>query len=213
MAAPASRPMAFFSDVHGRLAPLDAVLGELARRAVVDVYVCGDHLFGGDEPHEVWLRLVGIGAHLARGVSDEALATLDPSRVTPKDAEEKAKLDRFLATRRAIGEIVVQRLLRWPPQIRVPLLDGNELVMVHGSPSDPRQEMSHDMDDEELLALVGDDPADIVVCGASHVPFQRDASGVRIVNVGSVGESPDGLAHFTVVTPRADGTLIEQAHV
>jgi len=206
--------MAFFSDVHGHLAPLEAVLAELARRAVVDVYAAGDHLFGGDEPHEVWLRLVGISARLARGVGDEALAAVDPSRLVPKDDAEKARLERFLATRRAVGELVVQRLMRLPTQVRVPLLDGSELVMVHGSPADPRQEMSHELDDEELLALVGDDPADIVVCGGSHVPFQRDVSGVRIVNVGSVGEAPGGrVAHYTIVTPRADGTLIEQAHV
>jgi len=205
--------MAFFSDVHGHLAPLDAVLAELARRAVVDIYVAGDHLFGGDEPHEVWLRLVGVSARLARGLSDEALATLEPSRLSPRDEAEKAKLERFVTTRRAVGELVVQRLLRLPTQIRVPLLDGSELVMVHGSPADPRQEMTHDLDDEELMALIGDDPADIVVCGASHVPFQRDVSGVRIVNVGSVGEGAGKVAHYTIITPRADGTLVEQAHV
>ena len=30
---------------------------------------------------------------------------------------------------------------------------------------------SHELTDDELNALLGDDPADIVVCGASHVPL------------------------------------------
>lgn len=206
--------MGFFSDVHGRLAPLEAVLADLARRAIVDIYAAGDHLFGGDEPHEVWLRLMQVSAHLVRGVSDEALATLDPSRLVPTDDAERVRLERFLATRKAVGEIVVQRLARLPTALRVPLVDGGELVMVHGSPADPRLEITHDMDDEDLSAALGDDPADIVVCGAAHVPFQRQVGSVRIVNVGSVGEAPEGrVAHYTIITPRNDGTLIEQSHV
>jgi hypothetical protein len=47
-------------------------------------------------------------------------------------------------------------------------------------------------------------PADVVVCGGSHVPFDRVVRGVRIVNVGSVGESPAGPhadAFFVTTTP------------
>src|SRR5690606_25959800 len=39
---PASAPMAFLSDVHGNLRALDAVLSELARAAITDIYVAGD---------------------------------------------------------------------------------------------------------------------------------------------------------------------------
>jgi predicted phosphodiesterase len=77
--------------------------------------------------------------------------------------------------------------------------------------------MSHDMSDEELSALIGDDPADLVVCGMSHVPFDRTVSGVRIVNVGSVGEAPDDVernelptvAHATWIESRPSGIYIE----
>jgi predicted phosphodiesterase len=62
-----------------------------------------------------------------------------------------------------------------------------ELVVVHGSPADPTEPFSHEMTDDEMNALLGDDPADIVICGGSHVPFDRFVRGVRIVNVGSVG--------------------------
>ena len=46
--------MAFLSDVHGNLEALEAVLGELARRGVKDIYVAGDHLLGGEAPLEVF---------------------------------------------------------------------------------------------------------------------------------------------------------------
>jgi hypothetical protein len=49
------------------------------------------------------------------------------------------------------------------------------------------------MSDEEVLSLLGDDPADVVICGGSHVPFDRMVGGVRVINVGSVGEAPGNL--------------------
>ena len=48
--APASEPMGFLSDVHGNLPALEAVLEELKRRGVRDVFIAGDLLLGGDEP-------------------------------------------------------------------------------------------------------------------------------------------------------------------
>jgi predicted phosphodiesterase len=95
--------------------------------------------------------------------------------------------------------------------MRVPLIDGGEIVIVHGSPSDPFQELTQDMDDDEILAMVADDPADIVVCGASHVPFQRVIDGVHVVNVGSVGAAPEGrIAHYTILTPTPGQRTVEQ---
>ena len=94
------------------------------------------------------------------------------------------------ATRDALGDLILQRIRRLPTHARIPLEDGGELLLVHGSPADPGEALTHDMSDEEINALIGDDPADVVVCGASHVPFDRMVGGVRVINVGSVGEAP-----------------------
>jgi hypothetical protein len=102
-----------------------------------------------------------------------------------------------------------------PTTVRLPLDDGGEVVLVHGSPSDPTEPITHDMSDEEISALLGDDPADVVVCGGSHVPFDRTVSGVRIINVGSVGEAPSGAPRSSAGpqghTPflHADATFLE----
>ena len=66
--------MAFLSDIHGALAPLEAVLEELARREVSDIYVAGDLLLGGDQPLEVWRKLQSVNARCTRGASDTALS-------------------------------------------------------------------------------------------------------------------------------------------
>ncbi|MEQ8454281.1 MAG: metallophosphoesterase family protein [Sandaracinaceae bacterium] len=211
---PANAPMAFLSDVHGNLPALEAVLAELERRMISSIFVAGDLLLGGDDPVGVYKRLSQVDARCVRGLSDTALVEISPEDLTPESESQHAKAAAFLETRRAIGELALKYLEKLPVTRRIPMIDGSEIVMVHGSPADPTLEMSHDMSDEELSALVADDPADVIVCGASHVAFQRDLDGVRIVNVGSVGEAPEGgHAHFTVITPRMDGTLIEQSWV
>jgi len=94
---------------------------------------------------------------------------------------------------------------------RIPLVDGREVLMVHASPADGNREISHDLDDDEVLALLNDDPADIIICGSTHVPFQRSVEEYHIVNVGSVGAAPEGqVAHYTVVTPRMGSADILQ---
>ncbi|AKF09239.1 Serine/threonine protein phosphatase [Sandaracinus amylolyticus] len=206
--------MAFLADIHGNLAALDAVLQDIRRRDVGIVYVAGDLLFGGDDPLAVWKRLVEVKAKCVRGLSDAALATLDPTRMSPADEVQRERMERFLRTRTAVGELVLKYLERLPDSMRIPLVDGREIVVVHGSPADPTTELSHDMSDEEMMALIADDPADIVACGGSHVPFQRDVDEVRVIGLGSVGESPEGgIAHYTVVTPRLEGTLVEQTWI
>jgi predicted phosphodiesterase len=70
------------------------------------------------------------------------------------------------------------------------------------------------MSDEELLALLGDEPGDIIVCGGSHVPFDRSVADVRIVNVGSVGEAPAGdHASAAIITTSQLGISVEMLAV
>ena len=108
---------------------------------------------------------------MVQGVTDRAIATLDPAAIEPKSERDARMLERMKVVRTELGDLVLERLRRLPTQVRFPLEDGGELLLVHGSPADPGEAMTHDMSDEELSALIGDDPADLIVCGMSHVPF------------------------------------------
>ncbi|UCF47467.1 MAG: metallophosphoesterase family protein [Myxococcales bacterium] len=208
---PAAAPIAFLSDVHGNLAALEVVLAELDRLGVKRLYVAGDLLLGGDEPLGVWQRLQALGATCTRGPSDMALGSVDPTSLVPIDDEQRRQARRFAETRAAIGDLVAERLRRLPERERIPLVDGREILMVHGSPADNNREISHDLSDDEILALLDDDPADIIVCGSTHVPFQRAVEEYHVVNVGSVGAAPEGpIAHYTVITPRMSNADILQ---
>ncbi|HEY5241092.1 MAG TPA: metallophosphoesterase family protein [Polyangiaceae bacterium] len=201
------------SDVHGDLDALRAVLATAERRAFHKLLVAGDLVFPGPEPLETWRRLTAAGAILVQGLTDRAVATIDPAGLTPRSDHERERLDRMKATREALGELILQRIRRLPTHQRVPLEDGGELLLVHGSPADPGEALTHDMTDAEMNALIADDTADIVVCGASHLPFDRLVGGVRIVNVGSVGEAPGvgpRVAHATWIESTPRGLHVEQ---
>jgi predicted phosphodiesterase len=200
------------SDVHGHLDALRAVLATAERRAFHKLLVAGDIVFPGPEPLETWRRLTAAGAVMVQGLSDRAVATIDPAGLRPRSDHERERLERMRGVREAMGDLILQRLRRLPTHQRIPLEDGGELLLVHGSPADPGEALTHDMSDVEINALLGDDPADVVVCGASHLPFDRMVGGVRVVNVGSVGEAPGAgprVAHATWIESTPRGVFVE----
>ncbi|MFO0587361.1 MAG: metallophosphoesterase family protein [Polyangiaceae bacterium] len=189
------------SDIHGREDALAAVLATAEKRGFTHLLVAGDLCFPGPSPLGVWRRLGAARATIVQGLSDKALASLDVSKMKPKTDHERRMRERFEAVRAEMGD-AVRALEQLPLTHRMPLPDGRELLLVHGSPADPTSVLSHDMSDNEMRRLLSDDPADLVVCGGSHVAFDRVIMEVRIVNVGSVGESPGD-------PPHADATFID----
>ncbi len=188
------------SDIHGNVSALRKVLDEADIRGFDQLIACGDHLFPGPEPLATWRLLVERNALCVQGLTDRAVATVEPGDLEPSNPAEEARLERLLSFHDELGELIVARLARLKDTARLPLESGHEMLVVHGSPMDPTESMSAEMDDEELNALLGDDPADVIVCGGSHVPFVRQLDEIRIVNVGSVGESPTpGIANATII--------------
>jgi len=211
---PASEPMGFISDVHGNLAALEAVIEELRRHEARDIFVAGDLLLGGPEPLAVWRKLQSVGARCVCGPSDLALARVDPRALQPQDPAEQEKVRVFVETQKALGELVQKQLGQLPRELRVPMISGGELLLVHGSPKDPFESIGHELDDDELRLMLDDDPADVIVCGGTHVPYARNLEEVQIINVGSVGSAPEGrFAHYAVVFPSLSGSRFQQGYV
>jgi predicted phosphodiesterase len=199
------------SDIHGHARALDAVLAEADLRGWDQLVVCGDLCFPGPEPLEVWKTLVQRHALCVQGIGDRALALIDPNKLSATTEAERSRIERLRQVHSELGELIIARLGKLPAMARLPIESGQTMLVVHGSPSDATEPMTFDMTDEEIIALLGDEPADIIVCGGSHVPFQRSVADVHIVNVGSVGEAPEGsVAHATIVETNAMGVRVDQ---
>ena len=202
------------SDIHGHAKALDAVLQEAEIRGYDQLIACGDLCFPGPDPLSVWKTLVSRHALCVQGLGDKALARIDPTKLSATTELERSRIERLRQVHVELGEIIVARLGKLPSMARLPIESGATLLIVHGSPADPTEPFTMDMTDDELVALMGDEPGDIIVCGGSHVPFQREVADIHIVNVGSVGEAPGGgFAHATIIESTSLGTSISQFEV
>lgn len=202
------------SDIHGNADALRAVLREADRRGFERVLVAGDLFYPGPAPLDVWKILTSLNATFVPGLSDHALLKLDLNTIRATTAHERERVERLKAVRGELGELILARLAKVPLIARIPLQNADELILVHGCPRDPTEGISHEMSDEEMTTQLGGDPADVVVCGMTHVPFERHVSGVQIVNAGSVGEAPGGnFAHGTLLKVLSTGYEIEAFEV
>ena len=198
------------SDIHGNAKALERALAIGQMHGCGKVLVAGDLCFPGPEPLRCWMLLTAHRAQCVQGLTDRALWAIDPDKLTPSTPLEIERVERLRATREQLGDVILARLGRLPTTFRMAVEDGGELLLVHGCPVDPTTAMTHDMSDAELSALIGDEPADTVICGASHVPFDRTVGTTRIVNVGSVGEVPSGqIAHAAIVTTSPAGVQVQ----
>jgi predicted phosphodiesterase len=180
------------SDIHGNLTALKAILAEADSRGFDQLVVCGDLCFPGPEPLAVWRLLTERNAVCAQGLGDRALCQIDVRKLRGVSAEEQQRVDRLKATKTELGELIVARLSKLPPIVRLPLESGDTMLVVHGCPRDPTESLARDMSEEELVAALGDEPGDLVICGSSHEQFEGRVADVHIVSVGSVGEAPGG---------------------
>src|SRR5262245_61088404 len=188
------------SDIHGHAGLLQALIREADTYGWDQLVACGDLCFPGPEPLAVWKILVEHRAVCVQGLGDRALAQVDPNKLAAASPGERARIERLKQVHAELGELITARLGKLPQMATLPLESGHNLLVVHGSPADPSEPLTFDMSDDEIIALLGDEPGDIVVCGGSHVPFEREVADVRIVNVGSVGGAPGGGA--------ADGAVL-----
>jgi len=214
------------SDIHGHADALSAVLATAERRGYRRVLVAGDLCFPGPDPMATWRRLRQINAVCVQGVGDRAISTVDLDTLRARDDHERERLQRLRDVRAELGDAILAELAKLPRVMRL-TLGGRQLILVHGCPVDPTEPMTHEMDEATLEVMLGDEPADLVLCGASHVPFDRvvrrklEGGGVvtRVVNVGSVGEAPTlasekagepRYAHATFVESTDGGIKVEQ---
>lgn len=202
------------SDIHGHAKALKSVLDYAGGLGFDQLVACGDHLFPGPDPLAVWKLLTEHKAVCVQGIGDRALTRVDPDKLSATTSTERQRIARLREVHREVGELIITRVAKLPPLARIPLENDDELLVVHGSPTDPTEPFSPEMTDDEMNALVGDDMADIIVCGGCHVPFERRLPDAHIVGVGSVGENPaTGYASAALVETSSIGHQVTLLNV
>ena len=179
-------------DVHGNLPALEAVLADAGGDRFI---LGGDYALFGGWPAETVARLRRLEPAIwIRGNGERW--TADPSGAPDNPVVQGA----IAASRDALGA-TVDELAALPERTEE---DG--MLVCHGSPvSDVRSFLPEPADDEpELLAGV---TRARLLFGHTHLPFRRIASGVELVNPGSVGMPFDGDPRAAYALIHDDGTV------
>jgi putative phosphoesterase len=160
-------------DIHGNLAALEGVLAEVPADATI--VVGGDVAAGGSHPSETLERLRALGDRVLwlRGNADRELKPGEPGLAPP------GVLD---PTREALTDEQIEFLYANPPTVRI-----GRTLYCHASPRNDLDIFTERTPEDQIAFLFADVDADVVVCGHTHVQFDRQVAGKRVVNSGSVG--------------------------
>ena len=182
------RPMrvAALYDIHGNLPALEAVMDDV-RASEADQIVVGGDVLPGPMPGETLDHLLNLDLplHFISGNGDRVvLAQMrgnDPTEV-PEQFREGIRWN----ARQLSGEH--ERILAsWPPTLRLEIAGLGDVLFCHATPRNDTDIFTRATPEDRLRPIFQTVDADLVVCGHTHMQFDRRVGDARVVNAGSVG--------------------------
>jgi putative phosphoesterase len=177
--------LAVLNDIHGNLPALDAVLVEV-RAASVDRIVCGGDVIVGPMSNAVLDRLSGLSVPVEYLLGNAEVAVLESLAGRAPAAVPERYRPAIVWTARqvaAYGGVIAT----WPKTIRFDVDGIGSVLFCHGTPRDENEIFTRLTAEERLRPLFDPLGAALVVCGHTHMQFERQVGATRIVNAGSVG--------------------------
>lgn len=202
--------IAAISDVHGNLLALDAVLADIADRAVDVTVNLGDVLSGAVLPRETADRLLPLDLPTVRGNHERQLLETPVERMGLSD--------------RLAHDALTPEHRAWLAGLPLTLELPGDVLAFHGSPSDDLTYLLETVEptgarpatvDEVTSRLGAHAHRRLLLCGHTHLPRALTLpTGALVVNPGSVGwpAYDDDAPHPHVMeagTPHARYALVE----
>ena len=208
--------IAFFSDIHGNLQALQAVLTDIETRNLDGAYCLGDLVGYGADPNGVVDLIRDSGVVTILGNYDEGIAweTGDCGCFYRDDEAKRvgeASYAFTVATVTAENKDWLRGLQR---ELRLSV-EGKTIHAVHGSPRRINEYLLRERDERTYERLAASETDDILVFGHTHQSWLRQFGHVVFVNVGSVGRPKDGdpRAGYAIVEVGAGDTTAESVRV
>ena len=189
--------LAALYDIHGNLPALEAVLADV-RNSGVDRVVIGGDVIPGPMPHETLALLFGLDLPVQFIYGNGELAVLaqiaaaDSADVTywgtvsgappPEPVQEVMRW-----TARQLRSQDENALRAWPGTLEIDHPDLGKVLFCHGTPWSETDGFTRLTAEESLLAIFSRLTRQLVICGHTHMQFDRMVGTTRVVNAGSVG--------------------------
>lgn len=173
-------------DIHGNLPALEAVLRDL-RAVGVDAVVVGGDVLPGPMPHDTLARLQALDwpTHFIHGNGDRVVAAF----LAGGDITEvpEAFRDTIAWTAQQLDAEQRALLTTWPSTCELEVPDVGRTLFCHATPRNNVECFTRDTPESQLTSVFAHVDADVVVCGHTHMQFDRCIEGHRVINAGSVG--------------------------
>lgn len=207
-----TRSVAIFSDVHGNIRALDAVLDDIAAQDIDAVICNGDLITSSAHAEAVVQRLRASGIPCTRGNHERYLAELaDP-------ADPKWRQDNWLPTRHDFHSLSADDRL-WLTQLpdTLWLCDGPApLIMAHAAPGHDTARLSANTTPAEWDAIFSGLPPGSTLIGSHlHMFWLDQTPGRSFVRTPSAGLPLDGdtRAGYIILRRGAEGWQVEHRRV
>jgi predicted phosphodiesterase len=172
-------------DVEGNLPALEAVLEDVERERP-DAIVVGGDMVTGPMPSETLDRLRGLeGSHFLRGNADRAV-------VEVKRGERPEGLnDEIIGALAWTGDQLrgeqVNFLAGLPQTITLDVHGLGRVCFCHATPRDDNEIFTERTPEETVAEMLAGTTEATIVCGHTHMQFERRVGRWRVINAGSMG--------------------------
>jgi putative phosphoesterase len=173
-------------DIHGNLPALEAVLQEI-RQAEVDQVIVGGDVFPGPMPRETLACLLDleIPVQFIQGNGDRVVLAQMAGRDIDEVPEPHREPVRWVAQQ--LHPDYERLLASWPATLRVDIGGLGEVLFCHATPRSDTEIFTRLTPEAPLLPIFEEPNVPVVICGHTHMQFDRRIGRIRVVNAGSVG--------------------------
>jgi predicted phosphodiesterase len=169
-------------DIHGNLPALEAVIEEI-RIARVDEVVVGGDVVPGPLPTETLACLLNLGVPTRFIYGNGETAVLQ--QMAGRDPCPQYR-SIFRWTAEQVGEH--ERVMAgWPKTTGIEMPGLGNVLFCHATPRNENEIFTRTTAEDVLLPIFAELDARVVVCGHTHMQFDRTIGRTRVVNAGSIG--------------------------
>jgi predicted phosphodiesterase len=187
-------------DIHGNLPALEAVLQDVGDSGADTILVGGDVAWG-PWPRQTVERLedLELPTIFVRGNSDREVARAG----APSSSSESVLAEVTAWCGDQLAEEQRRWLDRFAPTVALDVEGLGRTLFCHGSPRSDEEMITVLTPEARLSKALGNAREETIVCGHTHMQFDRTSDGRRVVNPGSVGMPYEGVpgAFWALIGP------------
>lgn len=173
-------------DIHGNLPALEAVIPEL-HQSTVDRVIVGGDVIPGPMTRETLACLLSLDIPIAfiRGNGESAaLAHLSGADMGPLPEQARE------AVRWSAEQLLPEYeplVASWPSTLRIEIPGPGDVLFCHATPRSDTEIFTRLTPEDRLRPIFEGIGTSMIVCGHTHMPFDRRIGETRVVNAGSIG--------------------------